>query len=115
MSKNNVTAFDYSKFLKIMKCNRELDVFHSLNLNAQLINIVDLISLNYFELNPINIGQIMSKSEYGPPISIHRKISYLREIGLVENFIIGNNKRTKFLRPTRKTLYSYELLMGIYS
>jgi hypothetical protein len=86
-------------------------MLEGLYIDSGYIYILDIIYLNYFDLKPLTVSQLMAIREIGSSATIHRKLNHLREIGVIENFTIGKNNRTKFLRPTKKTIDSCDALM----
>ena len=52
--------------------------------------------------NPLTITEAMALGEVASPATIHRKIDDLRVAGLVDTEFQGDNRRTKYLTPTRR-------------
>lgn len=51
---------------------------------------------------PLNVTQAMNLRHIGSPAMLHRKINDLLSWGMVELVFEGNNRRTKYLLPSKK-------------
>lgn len=98
-------------YLNFVKRRLSLPTFQALYINSGYIYILDTIYINYFDLKPLTVGKLMAMREIGSSATIHRKLNHLREIGVIEKFTIGKNNRTKYLRPTKNTISSCNVLM----
>lgn len=50
------------------------------------------------ELNQaLTVSDVMKLSKYGSPSTIHKSLSLLKEVGLINHFFEGGNRRTKYL------------------
>ena len=99
------------RYLNFVKRRLSLPTFQALYIDSGYTYILDIIYINYFNLKPLTVSQLMAKREIGSSATIHRKLNHLREIGIIENFTIGKNNRTKYLRPTKNTIISCDALM----
>lgn len=93
---------------------RFLRIARALNQNKSLINTIDAtamlllneIAVHHLDGKNITVTEAMLLSNIASPATIHRKLDELREMGLIEQIFEGNNRRTKFLVPT-KTANAY--------
>lgn len=66
--------------------------------------LLEVIALRAEEKRPLTVTEAMNLSHIASPATVHRKLDQLREIGMIETLFEGNNRRTKYLMPTRAAL-----------
>lgn len=64
----------------------------------QLLNV---IASNHAQDKTLTVTDAMALTSLASPATIHRKLDDLREAGLIEQSFAGNNRRTKYLTPTK--------------
>jgi hypothetical protein len=75
-------------------------------IDATAMLLLNEIAVRNLEGKTITVTEVMTISTIASPATIHRKLDELREAGLIEQIFEGNNRRTKYLVPT-KTANTY--------
>ena len=63
--------------------------------------LLKVIALNHAQDKTLTVTDAMALTSLASPATIHRKLDDLREAGLIEQSFAGNNRRTKYLTPTK--------------
>jgi Fe2+ or Zn2+ uptake regulation protein len=77
-------------------------------IDLQSKKILETISWHHQLGNALTVTQVMQLDTIASAATIHRKLDDLRESGLIQNTHQGNNRRTKFLTPTKLSLRYFE-------
>lgn len=64
----------------------------------QLLNV---IASNHAQDKTMTVTDAMALTSIASPATIHRKLDDLRVAGLIEQSFAANNRRTKYLTPTK--------------
>lgn len=90
----------YLVFLGLIQSAEKEGQIPSLEPDAK--RLLEAIAVNHHEGHNITISDAMALGSIASPATIHRKLDGLREMGLVDTFYEGGNRRTKFLIPTEQ-------------
>jgi DNA-binding MarR family transcriptional regulator len=63
--------------------------------------LLDVIASRHAQDKTMTVTDTMALANLASPATIHRKLDDLREAGLIEQIFSGNNRRTKYLVPTK--------------
>ena len=84
------------------------------DLEQRDLKILEIIFINSFPPNSyLTVNEIIGIEYLGSRATIHRGLLRLRESGVVDFFHQVGNYRTKYLRPTKKSLNYFNLLEQI--
>jgi Fe-S-cluster formation regulator IscX/YfhJ len=92
----------YLRFLQLAKAIQNLPDGQILDANENAL--LEAIALHWFEQKPMTVREAIGLSELGSPATLHKRITRLRNSGMVEAFNQPDDKRAKYLIPTEKTL-----------
>ena len=95
-------------YLRFLRVARAINQNHTAekNIDATAMLLLNEIAVRNLEGKTITVTEAMTISTIASPATIHRKLDELREVGLIEQIFEGNNRRTKYLVPT-KTANAY--------
>ncbi|MBU6369071.1 MAG: hypothetical protein KGQ65_05470 [Burkholderiales bacterium] len=88
----------YLKFLSLIQSVESWGELPTLDPDAK--RVLETIAVRHFLGEHMTISDAMALNKIASPATLHRKIDLLREQGLVETYFEGENRRTKYLRPT---------------
>ena len=71
-----------------------------INLGVDRVAVALLDEIALCDVEPLTVTEAMSLAAVASPATIHRKLDVLREIGMIDTFFEGKNRRTKYLCPT---------------
>jgi DNA-binding MarR family transcriptional regulator len=98
----------YLRFLALAQAINSSSEHNDVDETAkQLLNV---ISLRHAEGKSMTVTDAMALSSIASPATIHRKIDDLRNAGFIEQTFAANNRRTKYLVPTKATDRYFETL-----
>lgn len=63
--------------------------------------LLEVIALRHIQGEAMTVTDAMSLSKIASPATLHRKLDQLREAGLIEQTFHEDNRRTKYLVPTK--------------
>lgn len=90
----------YLKFLHLIQTQEAKGELPALDPDAK--RLLEIISVKHFLGHHMTISDAMGLNSIASPATLHRKIDLLRVQGLVETYFEGENRRTKYLRPTEQ-------------
>jgi hypothetical protein len=70
-------------------------------LDAAAMRLLELIALDHLNLRPSSESGLTEIQSIGSVATVRENIHRLRDLGLIEQFFIGTNNSTKYLRPTK--------------
>ena len=91
----------YLFYLNLIKLRDERQSNAAFNLDATALRLLELIALDHLNLRPSSESGLTEIKSIGPVEAVREKIRLLVDLGLIEQFFIGANKGTKYLRPTK--------------
>ena len=105
-----VSAFvaSYLQFLRSTTAIRSLQSSPVIDANEEAL--LNRLSLHWHEGKPLAVRQAMELESLGSPSTLHRRISRLKALGLIEDNSSQGNLRIKLLVPTKRTLAYFEKL-----
>ena len=72
--------------------------------------LLDVIASRHAQDKTMTVTDAMALTSLASPATIHRKLDVLREAGLIEQIFGDNNRRTKYLVPTKAADKYFESL-----
>ena len=90
----------YMRYLALAKTVHESDR-HLTAVDETAKRLLEIIALSHAENRPLTVSAAMALEPIASPGTIHRKLDMLRELGLIDQIFQGDNRRTKYLIPTR--------------
>lgn len=98
----------YSFFLK----NRQaLD--KALGISATEREFLEAVAIRHNDKAPLTVTEIMAMSNMASPATQHRRMEILINKGLIEAEVRAGDRRTKFLKPSRKALSYFNKVDGL--
>jgi len=88
----------YLQFLSLLHAIEGKGELPNLDLDAK--RLLEVIAVRHSQGTPLTVSDTMAMSQIASPATIHRKLDMLREIGMIETYFEGQNRRTKYLCPT---------------
>lgn len=99
----------YLRFLELSRAIKENDA-DALTANQKAL--LELVSLAWHSGEPMSVRQAIDLSQLGSPATLHKRLTFLRNSGYLEEISVEGDRRTKLLGPTVKTLRLFEQLGG---
>lgn len=91
----------YFKFLQLAEAvNDAFDGFSEIDPATMLL--LEIIAIMHSDDKALTVTQAMGLISVASPATIHRKLSHLHELVLIDFVFLGANRRTKYLHPTSK-------------
>jgi hypothetical protein len=91
----------YLFYLNLIKLRDERQTHVAFDLDAAAMRLLELIALDHLNLRPSSESGLTEIQSIGPAETVRQNIRLLVDLGLIEQFFIGANKGTKYLRPTK--------------
>ena len=88
----------YLRFLNLIHALEGGQHAPAMDLDAK--KILEVIAVRHAENKPLTVTDAMALNTIASPATIHRKLDQLREMGMIEAFFEGSNRRTKYMVPT---------------
>lgn len=96
----------YLQFLASLKKAKSLPLVPELSPDESAL--LDELTLYWHQGSPLAVREAMVLSKLGSPSTLHRRITSLKEKGLLQDQGVAANLRIKLLVPTAKALAMYE-------
>jgi DNA-binding transcriptional ArsR family regulator len=90
----------YLRFLRIARA-LETNKKSVKDVDSTAMLLLNEIAIQHFDEKPLTVSQAMKLAAIASPATIHRKLDELREAGLIDLTFEGQNRRTKYLIPTK--------------
>ena len=71
------------------------------NIDLESRRLLENIAWHYETGNALSVTEVMELSHIASAATIHRKLDHLRELGLIQSIHVGENRRTKYMAPTK--------------
>lgn len=98
----------YSFFLKQRQAfDKALDI------SATEREFLETVAVRHNDKCPLTVTEIMAMSNMASPATQHRRMEILINKGLIETEMRPNDRRTKFLKPSRKALSYFKKVDGL--
>ena len=91
----------YLFYLNLIKLRDERQSHAAFELDAAAMRLLELIALDHLNLRPSSESGLTEIQSIGSVATVRGNIRLLVDLGLIEEFFIGTNKGTKYLRPTK--------------
>jgi DNA-binding MarR family transcriptional regulator len=90
----------YLRFLRIAR-TLETNKKSMKDVDSTAMLLLNEIAIQHFDEKPLTVSQAMQLAAIASPATIHRKLDELQEAGLIHLTFEGQNRRTKYLIPTK--------------
>ena len=94
----------YLFYLNLIKLRDERQSHAAFELDAAAMRLLELIALDHLNLRPSSESGLTEIQSIGSVATVRGNIRLLVDLGLIEQFFIGTNNSTKYLRPTKLAL-----------
>ena len=91
----------YLFYLNLIKLRDERQSHAAFELDAAAMRLLELIALDHLNLRPSSESGLTEIQSIGSVAIVRGNIRLLVDLGLIEQFFIGTNNSTKYLRPTK--------------
>ena len=91
----------YLFYLNLIKLRDERQSHAAFKLDAAAMRLLELIALDHLNLRPSSESGLTEIQSIGSVATVRGNIRLLVDLGLIEQFFIGTNNSTKYLRPTK--------------
>ena len=91
----------YLFYLNLIKLRDERQSHAAFDLDAAAMRLLELIALDHLNLRPSSESGLTEIQSIGSVATVRGNIRLLVDLGLIEQFFIGTNNSTKYLRPTK--------------
>ncbi|CAN1565217.1 hypothetical protein MCERE1_02860 [Burkholderiaceae bacterium] len=98
---SNTSKSGYLFYLNLIKLRDERQSHAAFELDAAAMRLLELIALDHLNLRPSSESGLTEIQPIGSVATVRENIHLLVDLGLIEQFFIGENKGTKYLRPTK--------------
>jgi Fe2+ or Zn2+ uptake regulation protein len=80
------------------------------HIDLEARKILENIAWHYESGQALSVTEVMDLSHIASAATIHRKLDVLRELGLIKSIYVGDNRRTKYMAPTKLSNHYFERL-----
>ena len=94
----------YLFYLNLIKLRDERQSHAAFELDAAAMRLLELIALDHLNLRPSSESGLTEIKSIGSVATVRGNIRLLVDLGLIEQFFIGANKGTKYLKPTKMAI-----------
>ena len=91
----------YLFYLNLIKLRDERQSHAAFELDAAAMRLLELIALDHLNLRPSSESGLTEIQSIASVATVRGNIHLLMDLGLIEQFFIGTNNSTKYLRPTK--------------
>ena len=98
---SNTSKSGYLFYLNLIKLRDERQSHAAFDLDAAAMRLLELIALDHLNLRPSSESGLTEIQSIGSMATVRGNIRLLVDLGLIEQFFIGINNSTKYLRPTK--------------
>jgi DNA-binding MarR family transcriptional regulator len=88
----------YLRFLSLLHAIDNSDELPQMDLESK--RLLEVIAIRCEEQRPLTVTEAMALNQIASPATLHRKLDQLREMGMIDTFYEGSNRRTKYMVPT---------------
>ena len=99
-------AESYLRFLQLAKAIESHPTAPPIDANEGAL--LNALSLHWMAGKPLAVREAMTLDTLGSPSTLHRRISRLKTMGLIEDKSSPGNLRIKLLVPTQKTMSFFD-------
>ena len=94
----------YLRFLSLLHAIENSDELPQLEAER----LLEVIAIRFDQHKPLTVTEAMALGHIASPATLHRKLDQLREMGMIDTFFEGSNRRTKYMVPTATALRYFE-------
>ena len=98
---STASKLGYLFYLNLIKLRDEWQSHAAFDLDAAAMRLLELIALGHLNVRPISESGLTEIQSIGSAETVRKNICFLMDLGLIEQFFIGTNNSTKYLRPTK--------------
>ena len=98
---SNASKLGYLFYLNLIKLRDERQSHAAFDLDAAAMRLLELIALGHLNVRPLNTSGLTEIQSIGSAETVRQNICLLVDLGLIEQFFIGANNSTKYLKPTK--------------
>ena len=91
----------YLFYLNLIKLRDERQSHAAFELDAAAMRLLELIALDHLNLRPSSESALTEIQSIGSVEAVRGNIRLLVDLGLIEQFFIGENKGAKYFKPTK--------------
>jgi len=88
----------YVRFLELIQTLEGRGSLSEMDLDSK--KLLEVIVVSDAKGKTLTVTDTMQMAHIASPATIHRKLDVLRQMGFIANEFIGDNRRTKYLKPT---------------
>ena len=96
----------YVRFLELIQTIEGRGALSEMDLDAK--KLLEVIVVSDSKGKTLTVTDTMQMSHIASPATIHRKLETLRQLGFIANEYVGENRRTKYLKPTSAATKYFE-------
>ena len=101
-TKTSESAVSYFAFLK--NVNKARSLASAPGMDAEEEALLNELALAWFKGTPYAVREAMGLDKLASPSTLHRRISRLKVLGMIQDAPFSGNQRVKLLVPTAKTM-----------
>ena len=106
---------EFSKLLKFIDSIHKLrKAREDLSLDSESERLLEAITLAYHARKPYTVSQAMLLHHIGSTATIHRRMTYLLSLNLINQEYLGASKRFKYLVPSHNAIAYFEKVNQLY-
>ena len=94
----------YLFYLNLIRLRDERQSHATFELDAAAMRLLELVALGHLNVRPLSTSGLTKIQSIGSAETVRQNIDLLVDLGLIEQFFIGANNSTKYLRPTKLTI-----------
>ena len=98
---STASKLGYLFYLNLIKLRDEWQSHAAFDLDAAAMRLLELIALGHLNVRPISESGLTEIQSIGSAETVRQNICLLVDLGLIEQFFIGANNSTKYLKPTK--------------
>ena len=106
--KRSSSAHAYLRYLQLAKAVQSLPSSPAMDANEGAL--LNALCLHWIAGKTLAVREAMALTSLGSPSTLHRRISGLKALGLIEDKSSPGNARIKLLVPTQKTISFFDKL-----
>lgn len=91
----------YLFYLNLIRLRDERQSNVAFDLYAAAMRLLELVALGHLNVRPLSTSGLAEIKSIGTAETVRGNIGLLLDLGLIEQFFIGINKSTKYLKPTK--------------
>jgi len=98
---STASKLGYLFYLNLIRLRDEWQSHAAFDLDAAAMRLLELIALGHLNVRPISESGLTEIQSIGSAETVRQNIRLLVNLGLIEQFFIGTNNSTEYLKPTK--------------